>query len=155
MYIPTATLTQGSRGGEQLDYAQTTSDTGITASTEGTAITIVSGAALNFDGNTTIVVEFWASVYAANSVGTNLTMYLFQDGSSIGIIGEFRNNVATNGVNTPVFCTAYLTPTAGSHTYSIRGASSVAGGNNLTVYAGAGGSGNRRPAFMRIYRASS
>lgn len=133
---------------DELDYVEFTSNVLPTATTEGAANTVVTGSTISFDGSTTIMIEFfsWGSRPDSSGAGRTLTLYLFEDGVSVGLIG-FMNTPAAGFDNKPLHLFRRRTPSAGNHTYSIR--ASVSTGTGL-VGAGVGGSGNAVPGFIRI-----
>lgn len=133
--------------GHEFDYAQITADASSTATTEATAVAIVTGAAVTYDGTTTVMVEFSCiSMAPAAAAAATINIYLYDNGASIGQIG--LKTVETAGSShTPVRLARRLTPSAAAHTYSIRASVSTATG---TVYAGAGGLAANMPAFLRI-----
>ena len=143
--------TGGGGGTEmELDYAQITSTANPTATTEGTANTVITGNAVTYDGATTVLVEFF-SPYARPDDTTNgreLRIYLYEDGSSIGRMALYIAGQG-GGPAPGHIAKRRITPSAGSHTYSIR--ASVNAGTG-TILAGAGGSGNDMPAYMRIVK---
>jgi hypothetical protein len=128
----------------QWDYAQLTTGIAITATTEATATTIITGNAVTYDGSI-VMVEFYAPQVWFTDITGRLVLY--QDGSSIGFIANCSAATGTS-VLQAVHATRRLTPTAGSHTYSIRGFKS--GGGTFTVTGDAGGAGLFVPAFLRI-----
>lgn len=128
--------------GQEIAYTEFTSDVNCTATTEGTANTVVTASTVEFDGKP-VLVEFYA--YYINKGTTNLSLWLYQDGSSIGRIGY------SEAGRDPAFLVKRLSPSRGAHTYSVRG--SVDAGTG-TVGAGAGGNGANMPGFIRITRAA-
>ena len=136
----------------EIAYVEATGFTVITATTEATAQSIVSSGAVTFDG-TSVVLEFFVPRVALTSTsGSSVTAYLYADGVSVGILSQIVNPGAalSSGVAVPVRATRRLTPSAGSHTYSVRFAGSVSGAE---VDAGAGGTGAFLPGFIRITKA--
>lgn len=133
--------------GYEFDYVAFTSPVTVSGANEGAATTVVTGSAVTYDGSTIVVVHFFAPYVTVGSVANSeVDIWLYQDGSSIGAMGTIINPVATNSLNVPVQLETRFTPAAGSHTYSIRASRSSAG----SVGAGAGGSGAYRPGFIRI-----
>lgn len=134
----------------ELDYAQFTAPVSITATTEATANTVVTGAAVVYNGSQIVMIEF-SCPYATPDVtsGSSLTFWLYEDGSSIG---KFGLHIAQASVNafTPIRLAHRKTPTNASHTYSVRCSLSAAGTGS--VGAGAGGAGLYMPGFLRITR---
>jgi hypothetical protein len=98
-----------------------------------------------------IMVEFYAAVaFPGNSTDAAINFWLFDNGSSIGRLGHL-SVVAAKFQFSSVYVARRLTPSAASHTYSIRasGTSGAAAG----VQAGSGGVGGDMPTFIRITRA--
>ena len=133
--------------GAELDYVQKTSSTNITATTEATADTILTGAAVAYDGTTKVVVEFGAT-YVNTPANQQITVCLYDGASSIGKIAVQLDQGAA-AVYLPMQRSVRITPSAASHTYSIR--AFMSGGTGV-VTGGAGGNGNEYPCFMRITR---
>jgi hypothetical protein len=135
--------------GYELDYVEKTSSTNITATTEGTADTIVTGSAVAYDGSTIVLIEFFSpSVRPATDAVADRTVSvtLYDGASSIGIWGQ-TVTPAQNDDNKPFLLQRRLTPSAATHTYSVR--AYVTGGTG-TVSGGAGGAAAAMPAFIRI-----
>lgn len=137
--------------GSTLAYVEKTSNTSVTATTEGTADTVVTATAITFDGATVAMIEFYAPLVdnPAGGASRSQTLVLYEDGASIGQIGQVLNT-ATAVNQTPVHVVRRRTPAAGSRTYSIRAYVSAGTG---TVYGGAGGSGAIMPAFILVVKA--
>lgn len=134
--------------GHQFSYVEITGNVSITHTTEATADTVVTAAEVTFDGATLVLIEFFSpsSRPASDAAGRILEIYLYDGASSIGMMC-FYISQANNAANLPLYLTRCLTPSAAAHTYSIRAAVSDGSG---AVGAGAGGSGNSIPAFIRI-----
>lgn len=134
--------------GYEFDYVEKTSNTSITATTEGTANTVVTGNAVSYDGSTTVLIEFFAfSMNVPSGAGNNITAYLYDGSSSIGFLGRVRTPAAGTLQEVTVRMARRLTPSNASHTYSIRASVNTGTGS---VDAGAGGSATVVPAFIRI-----
>ncbi len=136
---------------DELDYVETTSDTNITATTEAGATTVVSGSAITYDGSTPVIIEFFsASVEIPATASASIVFCLYDGSSSIGLIDQFRHQNSASLSRRSVVGRRRLTPSAASHTYSIRAfmSSAITG----IVYGGSGGSGNYVPAYIRITR---
>ncbi len=137
----------------QLDYVEsTTADTAVTATTEAGATTIVTGNAVAYDGSTPVLIEFYAPMILLPSVaGDDFTIVLYDGGSSIGKLSVALTPANSLGYPGALNVSRRLTPSNASHTYSIRAYGSR---NDGHIYAGAGGSGNRMPLYIRITRAA-
>lgn len=132
----------------EIGYTQFTSTVNCTATSEATANQIVSAGALTFDGNVALI-EFWCPWGEVDTIVRGF-FALYDGSSSIGILGRMIvNATGLADDETPgVTLRRELMPSAGSHTYSVRGYLSSAG--TLIVGAGAGASGNPMPGFIRI-----
>jgi len=131
----------------ELAYAEITSIVTVSATTVGTAQVVVTAPAITCDGATPILIEFFApGVAPPNIVGYFTQLWLFEDGVALGALAtEMTPAAATQ--RGAVRVARRLTPTAGTHTYSIR--TLVTSGNGF-IYAGPGGAGADSPAFIRI-----
>ena len=146
------TLMSGGAGGgaTELDYAEFTTAVSPTATTEATANTVVTGSAVAYDCSTPVWVEFFTESSRTDpTAGANLTLCLYDGGSSIGRLGAVTAP-ASGDDGKPVTLKRRLTPSAGSHTYSIRAYVSA---GTAYVGAGAGGVGNYVPGYIRITKA--
>ena len=132
--------------GYEFDYAEVTTSVDISATSEATANTVVSGAAVTYDGSTIIMVEFFAPVVGDVVITLQeMNFWLYDGASSIGAIAQLKQ--AETGGRSAVYGARRLTPSNASHTYSIR--ASIAS-NHAYVYADTGGNTKRCPAFIRI-----
>lgn len=131
----------------EIDYVEFTSSASVSATTEGTANTVVTANAESFDGSTVGVIEFFSAAARPAAVdGGSLSLWLYDGSSSIGLIG-FVNSQGASSSNLPVHVMRRLTPSNASHTYSIRASVSTGTGS---VGAGAGGATATMPGFIRI-----
>lgn len=130
-----------------LAYNEFTTNTTITATTEGAAAIIVTASAVTAASGDKIEVEFYTPEIWGDGTGT-LTILLWEDsiGSSIGKLATFYYASSTARA-TPGHLERRLQPSAGSHTYSVRAYRSAP---NWTIKAGSGGSGNLVPGFIKV-----
>lgn len=145
--VPTSngtTLAYAYPPGYEFDYVQKTSQTAISATTEATANTVVTGSAVTYDGSTVVEIEFYAPYFEAPG-SQNARIALYDGSSSIGIWAVLTPSSSTSRV--PVCLKRRLTPSAAAHTYSVR---AYVDSGAAVVDGGAGGSGARMPAFIRI-----
>lgn len=132
--------TGGGGPGTQMDYVQRTSNASITATSAGTADTILTGNAVAYDGSTIVLIEF-SSVFVQAGSGNDLTIGIFEGSTEIGRV-SYQNVVGF----VPVRGALRLTPSNATHTYLVKGWVS---GGTATVGAGAGGAA-AAPAYIRI-----
>jgi hypothetical protein len=132
----------------EVDYVEFTAGGSITATSEGSADTVVTAGAVTFDGSTEAIIEFSAPNARPDTgaASRTLNVWLFEDGSSIGQLGLLASPAA-GGANAPLLLRRLLTPASGSRTYSIRATVNVGTG---VITAGAGGAGNQVPGYIRV-----
>lgn len=129
--------------GYKLDYAQITAQVGpIGATTEGTAVAVVTGNSVAYDGSQ-VKVEFWCP--GITSGAGSVTFVVLRDTTVVGHFAAMPGS-ASGAVSGVVFDT----PSAANHIYKVSCYVNV---NNCWVEAGAGGSGNFLPAFLRVTKA--
>lgn len=136
--------------GTELSYVEFTSAVSVTATTEATANTVVTAAALTFDGATPALVEFFSPDVAPDNAaaGRRIIFALYDGSSSIGFLGTGPySQVVGNPADVPVRVARRLTPAAATKTYSVRAFVSA---GTATVSAGAGGAGVALPGYIRI-----
>lgn len=132
--------TSGSVGStNQLDYAQITANVAISATTEATANTVITGNSVVYDGSRVQI------VFSVGHQGTNAASYVILRDSTV--LGTFGDKAATSGATTQVYGSVFDTPPAGAHTYSLKAYAAAAGD---TVWAGPGGSGQQVPGYLRV-----
>lgn len=135
--------------GYEMDFVQRTTDAAITATTEATANTLITGNSVTYDGSTTVEIVFSCTkLRLPGGVAATMDVWLYEDGSSIGSMAHMMN-VSVNAFDWPVVARRRITPSAGAHTYSIRASVSTATG---FLGAGTGVSGAQGPAIMTIRR---
>jgi hypothetical protein len=131
----------------EIDYVQITSDVACTATTEAGANTIVTGNAITYSGSQIVVLEFFWPAWTTSTTNTVAFVSIFQDGSILGRIWDSFGFTSSADMGGTVISRRF-TPSAGSHTYSIRGHSQAA--QTFTVKAGAGGAATLFPAYVRL-----
>jgi len=133
--------------GFELDYTQFTAAVSVTHTTGATADTIVTNAAISFDGNTTVTIEFFTPAAAPQATsGTSLIFYLYDGSTQLDTIGQITTDSATQA-RYPVHLKVRLKPSNASHTYSIRAST---GSGTGTVNGGIGGATQFTPGYSRI-----
>lgn len=134
----------------EVAYVEATSPVTTTATTAATATNILSAGAVTFDGSLTLIQFFAPNVRPASAAGqTECFLNLWLDGVDLGIIAEVGNYTGGAGFapSHVVKAERRLTPSAGSHTFIVKGWEA---GGTATVEAGAGGAGVLLPMFIRI-----
>jgi len=141
--VTAKTLTDAEAGTEIAgSYVEFTSPVSVTATVEASADTIVSAGAFTYDGSTTVLIEFYCPKVQFGNTWTRAV--LFDGSSAIGWMAEVRDTSPS------VYAARQLTPSAASHTYSIRAYKDFA--TAATWTAGLGGAGAFMPGFIRITR---
>jgi hypothetical protein len=128
--------------GTELDYKQITATTAqINATTEATAVAVITGNSVTYDG-TKVRVEFFAPMGISQAQMT-VTFVLLRDAT---VVGQAKKQVPAAG-DTGMYFVMLDTPSAGAHVYKVSLFVSVSAHQ---VSAGVGGSGNLAPAFLRV-----
>jgi hypothetical protein len=138
--------------GYELDYVEITSPVSISATSAATADTCITGSSVAYDGSTRVCIEVYSpQIETATTAGSAVLILLYDGSTQVGLIGVHGYAAATAQRNLdPHFSHQFLTPSAASHTYSVRAYRAVA---NSSFGAGAGGSDTLRPAYIRITKA--
>jgi hypothetical protein len=138
----------GAAGSGELGYAQITANVTSTVVAAASAVTVVTAPAVNLDGSTAVLLDFFAVVQcAANSAAIYIALW---DGATdLGFWGQVINPAAA-AVNMPMRLGRRFTPASGSHTYIAKTYSSTTAG---LVVAGTGVAGSFQPAYIRVARA--
>lgn len=134
---------------KEVDYEEFTSDVSVTATSEGTANSVVSASTLTYEAVPHLI-EFFATGARPDNgaAGRILHITLFDSTTVIGALAGVTTPAASN-MNVPVYLARRLTPTAASHTYNIKAWASAGTG---LIQAGSGGAGTKLPGFIRITR---
>ena len=127
-----------------LAYNELTTNVSVTATSEATANTIVTASAITVDGKTPITITAFTPVTSVGA-GSTLTVCLYDGSSSIGFLGYFNPSGVVFYL--PQSFLRRFTPSAGTHTYSIR---AFIDGGTGTIGGGSGGAGANVPAFIKI-----
>lgn len=145
MLIPAAQIK--ARGDTELDYVEITAPVVISATTDATANTVITGNPIVLNGSTRIIVEFGAEQVATGGTTSSAVIVTLWDSTTD--LGHFHEvGTPANGVvSVSALVRRFLTPSAGTHTYVIKAFRNVADG---TIYAGTGGVGNDQPAYLRV-----
>jgi microcystin-dependent protein len=136
-----------------LDYVQITSPAAISATSQATATTLITGNAVTYDGATPIYIEAFApSIDYGTNYGATSQVHAFLDGSVLCVLqlNQWAGAGSTGPHDSVMYALRKYTPSAGSHTFSLRGHYT---GNASNLNAGTGASGAQTPAFLSIKRA--
>lgn len=139
--LPTAALEQA--------YTQITSDVSVTATTEGTANTIITGASFTADGTSAYLIEFFSPqvITPGGATDRGISLVLLENTTvKLGFWAQILPS-ASMVERVPVHLQYRYTPAAGSTNFVVKAFVTAGTG---TVKAGAGGSGTVAPAFLRV-----
>jgi hypothetical protein len=141
-----ANVAESDLAGYEFDYAEITANVAVTAVAEATPDDVVALPARVYDGATVILLEFFASaVLKGDGGGTVLNLW---DGAvDLGRFCFFGGGYVGDQ-NIPTFVAYRLTPSAASHTYSVKAWRFGADGQ-VTCAA------PFRPCYLRAVRAVS
>lgn len=128
-------------GVTQVDYAQITSDVTVTGSSAGSPTTCITGNAVTY-----AAVLHKIEVYTPSVLATvNQQVHIWVDSTDLGKV--FQVASASGTYVFPGYGVYFYTPSAGSHTFSVRAWRSS---GTASFSAGAGGANVSLPAFLRI-----
>lgn len=127
----------------ELDYVERTTNLAVAATSEATPDDVIVGNTITLDGSTRLRIEFWASA-ADSAAGQAVLCNLWDGTTDIGRIAQ------VSGAAAAMKGEAYVTPSAGTHTFKVRAWKT---GGGATVYGGTGAASTYRPSFLRITRA--
>lgn len=134
----------------ELAYTAFTSNVSVTATTEGTANTVVGPTSgVTFDGSTIALIEFYCPNYS-HSADSLATILLYEDSTLLGQIHQFKPGAATGNANGAIHTVLRRTPSAASHTYTVK---ALVASGTLTISAGTGGTGAFVAGCVRVSRA--
>jgi hypothetical protein len=131
-------------GVTELAYATRTSDVLISGTSVSSPTDCVSTAATTYAATPTRIDVFAVAVELTSS-GIVVFVDLWDDTTNLGRIGQVQSG--SNNLDAPFYACVFVTPTAGSHTYKVRAWKS---GGTAAIRAGAFGSGNFAPMFIRV-----
>lgn len=134
--------------GYEIGYDEVTTSVSVAMTTESTSTTVVTCATHTFDGAAVMVEFFSPSVSPAQANTAFITFSLFEGATQIGRIGTVEN-AAVGALAVPVTLKRRFSPTAGTHTYSIK---AYEAGGAGSVGAGAGGAGVSFPMYARFVK---
>jgi hypothetical protein len=130
--------------GYEYAYGEITAPVSITATTDATANDCADAPSVTFDGSTIVEVEFYSPKINPGSDG-RLLIALYENGSSKLRLADIQ--LTNSSSSKELLVRRRLTPPAGSDNYSVRAFVTAGTG---TVGAGAGGSGNLAPGYIRV-----
>lgn len=133
--------------GYEIGYDQITSPVSITGSASNSTTTVIAGSAHTFDG-ALVIAEFSAfSVISPSVASSFINIGLYESITLLAVVAQILVPAAVN-MRVPAVGKFRFTPTAGSHTYSIKAwTSSTTGTPQILADAG---SANGDPAFLRF-----
>lgn len=132
--------------GAELDYKQITADVSVTGTADGTATTLITSNSVSYDGTAILIHVFTPRLQAPNAANGLTYVSVYEDSTLLGYVAIKRAGSAS--ANNWAGQNGYLrrTPSAASHTYTVKGV--VSSGTGV-FGAGAGGT-DYAPAFIRI-----
>lgn len=121
--------------GTVVDYVTFNTDVAVVSTTEAGANVVVTGAGFTANGvDQYKVVFFCPGLQTAATVGAQVRISLFDNGSLFatpGMLGLIVSPAAAAFITVATIESETLTPSAGSHAYSIRAWRTATGGNGL------------------------
>ena len=134
---------------QRISHTQIVAAVTPAAVAEASSTVIVTAPAVNVIAGDVLLAEFFSPQVGTGLVAGNLVVgHLFDGATSLGNLFAVANpGSAAAGV--PVLARQYVSPAAGSHTFSIRARST---GQTGIIYAGAGGTGAYTPAWLDLWK---
>lgn len=136
----------GGGGSTELSYVEVTSSLTVTATSDATAQTFVSSAAIAYDGSTRILIEIWCP-YMDITGNQAIVLNLYDGSTDLGRIANLETVNGSGLTSETVSGKRFLTPSAATHTFHIKAWKTAGTG---TVGAQAGGTATYMPAWLRI-----
>lgn len=134
----------------ELGYSEITSIATVTSSTLGAGTQVIGPLTVVCDGGPILIEFYTPRVQIKTAAGSSITITLNQNGSELIRTFALVQSSATATTNplVPIKAVARITPSAGTHTFSISAVTS-GGPGSCFVYAGTGTTDNA-PAFLRV-----
>jgi hypothetical protein len=136
----------GGGGGGEIGYDQITSFVAVTSTTEASPTTVITCSAYTFDG-APVICQMFSPFFQNPSTGI-ITITLWEGASQITRLGIVSTGSAVQ-FDIGTTYTYRFTPSAGSHTYLVRGFVASTSGTP-GVGAGTGAGADYPPAFARF-----
>ena len=135
----------------ELGYSQIISSVTVNNGTAGTGVEVIAPFAVVCDGSPILVEFFSPEVRPWAAANYEINISLFEDGvEKIRSWGRNYNSTSSFD-NKPMQLQARLTPSAGSHTYSVKSYVTNTSPSTNTGFIGAGtGTTGSAPAFLRV-----
>lgn len=153
VYICTATGTPGTwstwPAQGEIAYNQITSNVTVSSTSSASPTTVIAGTSVTYTGVPVYIEVFSSAIQIQTTSGLNLGIW---DGSTpVGLIGHMVGVNSTLDTIWPFYSQVKVTPTAGSHNYSLAGYLQAGSPGAAFIGAGAGGSATTNsPAFIRV-----
>ena len=150
-FVSTAAKGAASGGSQELSYVTGNATANITGTSSGTANTLLTSASIAFDGVSSYWIEFFAPGRQAlhASTGQALTFGVWIDSTLLALNGQ---DLSQNGTAIPAFGPFYakhkVSPSAGTHTVSVKAWNSAAG--TALVVAGLQTGGDNAFMWLRV-----
>lgn len=138
----------GSSAGTELAYAEVTATVSVTGTTSGSPTDIVSSGAVTYAATKIRIEWFFPEVYVQGT-GNGGYFGLYDGSTYITKVSAFTCPATTPAMILPASGVRYLTPSAGSHTYRLRGWKD---GGTFDLYCGNGTTSGaaRTPISIRV-----
>jgi hypothetical protein len=138
----------------ELDYVTLTASVTIgPANTFANQATILTSSALVFDGLTRVRIEAYTPVFDIEG-SSSFIVDLWDNTTDLGRLGQLDLDPNPVDLGVPFYVVIYYTPTAGSHTFRLKGWQGGPAGNSYFVAGtgglGVGGNPNYLPGWLRI-----
>ncbi len=149
----TLDLTNFASGYSEYVYAAVTASVSVTNTTESASTTIIAASNTSFAA-VPVMVSFFAPKVKlpTGTAGDNMTISLFEGSTQLAELAYLQTPAVTSADYVSVHGMYRFTPTAATHTYSVKAFVNVTTGTPAIV-GGPGGTGALAPMFLRIVKA--
>lgn len=132
--------------GYEIGYDAITAPVTVSATVEASSDTVISCAAHTFDG-AAVMVEFFATRVETGTSAGFVLVSLWEGGTELGIIGITQLDPASGTSSTPFIGKYRFTPSAASHTYTVKAYRIT---SNATISADVAGTAKVVSAYVRF-----
>lgn len=134
----------GGGGSTVYDYVQLTSSTAVSSSNSAAPTTLITGNSVAYSGSVLVSIEIFLPAIRTGASG-EIILQIWEDSTNLGDLCAATSPSAIADYGG--FARLYRTPSAGSHTYYLKGYFVGASGS---VRAGTFGGGSWAPAHLRV-----
>lgn len=148
--FPGGLISSGGGGGStQLDYVEITASVTVAIGGDTVQTDCIVGNPIVYDGSTRVRIEIFSPSFDIQEA--NLIAELWIDTTDLGRMGQADVDPPVTDAGWPATMVRYLTPPAGTHTFTVKGwTTSPTNPSLFGAGPGVGGPASYMPAYLRI-----